>query len=179
MCVCVCACARTQSCPTLCNPPGSSVHRIFQTRILEWVPMPSSRRSSQPRDRTLVSYASCISRQILYHCTTWEIPYYLYNKFQTLLPKTLMNLWYCCHLYLWFRRRQWHPTPVLLPGKSHGQRSLVGSSPWGRTESDTTKWLHLVTKWLHFHFSLSRIGEGNGNPLQCSCLENLRDGGAW
>ena len=70
------------------------------------------------------------------------------------------------------RRRQWQPTPVLLPGKSHGRRSLVGCSPWGREESDTTE-------WLHFHFSLSCIGEGNGNPLQCSCLENPRDGGAW
>ena len=70
------------------------------------------------------------------------------------------------------RRRQWHPTPVLLPGKSHGWRSLVGCSPWGRYESDTTE-------QLHFHFSLSCIGEGNGNPLQCSCLENPRDGGAW
>ena len=70
------------------------------------------------------------------------------------------------------RRRRWHPTPVLLPGKSHGQRSLVGCSPWGRYESDTTE-------QLHFHFSLSCIGEGNGNPLQCSCLENPRDGGAW
>ena len=66
----------------------------------------------------------------------------------------------------------WHPTPVLLPGKSHGRRSLVGYSPWGHKESDTTE-------WLHFHFSLSCIGEGNGNPLQCSCLENPRDGGAW
>ena len=69
-------------------------------------------------------------------------------------------------------RGQWHPTPVLLPGKSHGWRSLVGSVPWGRYESVTTE-------WLHFHFSLSCIGEGNGNPLQCSCLENPRDGGAW
>ena len=69
-------------------------------------------------------------------------------------------------------RRQWHPTPVLLPGKSHGRRSLVGCSPWGRWESDTTE-------RLHFHFSLSCIGEGNGNPLQCSCLENPRDGRAW
>ena len=67
---------------------------------------------------------------------------------------------------------QWHPTPVLLPGKSHGQRSLVGCSPWGREESDTTE-------RLHFPFSLSCIGEGNGNPLQCSCLENPRDSGAW
>ena len=70
------------------------------------------------------------------------------------------------------RRRQWHPTPVLLPGKSHGWRSLVGCSPWGRSESD-------LTERLHFHFSLLCIGEGNGNPLQCSCLENPRDGGAW
>ena len=69
-------------------------------------------------------------------------------------------------------RRQWQPTPVLLPGKSHGRRSLVGCSPWGCWGSDTTE-------WLHFYFSLSYIGEGNGNPLQCSCLEKPRDGGAW
>ena len=47
-----------------------------------------------------------------------------------------------------FRRRQWHPTPVLLPGKSHGWRSLEGCSPWGCQASDTTE-------RLHFHFSLS------------------------
>ena len=70
------------------------------------------------------------------------------------------------------RKRQWHPTPVLLPGKSHGWRSLEGCSPWGHWGSDTTE-------RLHFHFSLSCIGEGNGNPLQCSCLENPRDRGAW
>ena len=69
-------------------------------------------------------------------------------------------------------RRQWHPTPVLLPGKSHGRRGLVGCSPWGREESDTTE-------QLHFHFPLSCIGEGNGNPLQYSCLGNPRDCGAW
>ena len=71
-----------------------------------------------------------------------------------------------------WRRRQWHPSPVLLPGESHGRRSLVGCSSWGCEESGTTE-------QLHFHFSLSPIGEGNGNPLQCSCLENPRDGGAW
>ena len=71
-----------------------------------------------------------------------------------------------------FQRRQWHPTPGLLPGKSHGWRSLVGCSPWGHEELD-------MTELLHFHFSLSCIGEGNGNPLQCSCLENPRDGEAW
>ena len=71
-----------------------------------------------------------------------------------------------------WRRRQWHPTPVLLPGESHGWKSLVGCSPCGREESDTTE-------RLPFHFSLSCIGEGNGNPFQCSCLENPRGGGAW
>ena len=76
------------------------------------------------------------------------------------------------HLYMTTihgRRRRWHPTPVLLPGKSHGWRSLVGCRPWGHEELDTTD-------RLHFHFSLSCIGEENGNPFQCSCLEDPRDG---
>ena len=70
------------------------------------------------------------------------------------------------------RRKQWQPTAVLLPGKSHGQRSLVGCNPWGLEELD-------MTEQLQFHFLLSCTGEGNGNPLQCSCMENPRDGGAW
>ena len=57
-------------------------------------------------------------------------------------------------------RRQWQPTPVLLPGKSHGRRNLVGCSPWGRTESDTTEQL-------------------SSSSSQYSCLENPRDRGAW
>ena len=63
-------------------------------------------------------------------------------------------------------------TPVLLLGKYHGRRSLVGCSPRGCEELDRTE-------RLHFHFSLPFIGEGNGHPLQCSCLENPRDGEAW
>ena len=74
-------------------------------------------------------------------------------------------------LALWWRR-QWQATPVLLPRKSHGWRSLVGCSPWDRYESD-------VTERLHFDISLSHNGEGNGNPFQCSCLENPRDSRAW
>ena len=54
----------------------------------------------------------------------------------------------------------------------HSLVSLLMDFACGRQESDTTE-------QLHFHFSLSCIGEGNGNPLRCSCLENLRDGGAW
>ena len=89
-------------------------------------------------------------------------------------PLTALDLWIAATWEI-FRRRQWHPTPVLLPRKSHGGRSLVGCclpvlpQCMGSQASDTTK-------RLHFHFSLSCIGEGNGNPLQCSCLENHRDG---
>ena len=59
-----------------------------------------------------------------------------------------------CSFIQLFQRRQWQPTPALLPGKCHGWRNLVGYSPWGHQESD-------LTEQLHFHFSLSCIGEGN------------------
>ena len=90
------------------------------------------------------------------------------------LPLTHLNFFNVLHLYpvvaelaVLAPPRNW-----LLSGKSHGQRSRVGCSPRGRWKSDTTE-------RLHFHFSLSCIGEGNGNPLQCSCLENPRDRRAW
>ena len=96
------------------------------------------------------------------------------NWFATQLPSFYPNSVHLLCLILRddYWRRWWHPTPVLLPRKSHGRRSLVGCSPWGHKEVDTTE-------RLHFHFLLSCIGEGNGNPLQCSCLENSRDGGTW
>ena len=67
-------CRRAKSfrlCPTVFDPidyslPGCSVHGILQVRILEWVAMPSSKESSQPRDQTHVFYVSCIGRQVLY-----------------------------------------------------------------------------------------------------------------
>ena len=54
------------------SPPCSSVHGIFQTRVLKWVVISHSRGSSRPRDRTCISCVSCIGRQILYHFATWE-----------------------------------------------------------------------------------------------------------
>ena len=94
-------------------------------------------------------------------------------KFFSLLPGSCAKFFPCVPAQagteypdvIYIQRKQWHPTPVLLPGKSHGQRSLVGCSPWGHYESD-------MIERLHFHFSLSCIGEGKGNPLQWSCLEN-------
>ena len=128
-------------------------------------------------------------------CSQWVLPVFTWSSVRTAASLDILDAWvemvyptsispsvilstpiYACirdeFLFLLSWRRQWHPSPVLLPGKSHGWRSLVGCSSWGREESDTTE-------WIHFHFSLSCIGEGNGNPLQCSCLENPRDGGAW
>ena len=69
----LCMYARSlQSCPSLCDPtyyspPGSSVHGILQVRTLEWVAMPPTRGSSQPRDQTFISHISCIGRRVLYH----------------------------------------------------------------------------------------------------------------
>ena len=84
--VCVCMCVHTQSCQTLCDsmdcsPPGSSVHGIFQVRILEWVAISFSRVSFQPRDQTCVTCVSCICRRILYHWATWEALFYILNTY--------------------------------------------------------------------------------------------------
>ena len=102
---------------------------------------------------------------------TWQIQSFFTLTILEVCISVYLRGLFCIFLMTKDRRRQWHPTPILLPGESHGRRSLVGCSPWGRWESD-------ATEGLHFHFSLSCIGEGNGNPLQCSCLENPRDGGA-
>ena len=72
-------CMYVQSCPTLCDPVdcsllGSSVHGILQARILEWVAIPFSRGSYQPRNRTHISCVSSFGRHILYHGATWEAP---------------------------------------------------------------------------------------------------------
>ena len=102
MCVraCVRACARVlkslsrlQLCdPMDCSLPGSSVHRIFQARILEWVAISYSRDSSQPKDWTHISYISCLGRQIFYHCVTWEAPLVLKHCLLILIPRTWVGL---------------------------------------------------------------------------------------
>ena len=69
-------------------------------------------------------------------------------------------------------RRQWHPTPVLLPGKSYGQRSLVGCSPWGHQESDATKrlpfhFMHWRRKWQPTPVFLPGESQGRRNLVGC------------
>ena len=121
-----------------CGLQVSSVHGIFQARILEWVAISYPRESSQPKDWTLISCVSCIGREILYHCTTWEaltsiLTEIKYHVVLTGLP------WWCS-------------------GKesacSAGDQALIPE--WGRSS-----------------------GEGNGNLLQYSCLENLKDRRVW
>ena len=144
-----------------CSLPGSSIHGIFQTRVLEWGAIAFSAFKQQ--------------EEANYKCPMFFL---LHTKLKWAFSAEMFFLSYVnetVYLYLYrtiAQRRWWHPTPVLLSGKSHGRRSLVGCSPWGPEESD-------MTEQLHFHFSLWCIGEGNGNPLQCSCLENPRDRGAW
>ena len=82
-----------------------------------------------------------------------------------------LHMWYGIHCHSTAEKAM-APHSSTLTWKTPWQKSLVGCSPWGRKESDTTE-------WFHFHFSLSYIGEGTGNPLQCSCLESPSDSRAW
>ena len=132
-----------QSCPTLCDPmdcstPGFPVHHqlseLVQTHVHR---VGDAIQPSHPLSSPSPPAPNPSQHQSLMHFTCMH------------------SLWFSPQIW---RRRQWHPTPVLLPVKSHGRRSLVDCGPRGREESDTTE-------WLHFHFSLSCIGEGNGNPL--------------
>ena len=121
-----------QSCPTLCDPidsspPGCLVPGILQARILEWVAISFSNEENRGYKWIPRSMYISITVYICIHNI------YLYFKLEIIID--LNKNW----------RRQWQPTPVLLPGKFHGQRSLVGYSPWGCRESD-------ITEWLHFHF---------------------------
>ena len=114
-----------QSCLTLCDPmdcslPGSSVHGILQVRILEWTAISSSSQEYIKNSYTLVPWwlrgkePACQRRRLGFDPWVKKIPL----------------------------RMKWQPTPVFLPGESHGQRSRAGYAPWGCRESDTTWWLN-------------------------------------
>ena len=118
VCVCVCVCVYAQPCPTLFDPmdyspPGSSVNGIFQGKMLEWVAISCSRRSSQPRDRSRVS---CIGRWVLYHWATRKV----------LLYWTSTNTYSACvclHLNVILRAR----TPSSVLRGQHGAFFIIYS----------------------------------------------------
>ena len=146
-----------QSCLTLCDPmdwspPGSSVHGILQARILEWVAIPFSRGIFLTQGLSL-GLLHC--RQILYHLIHQGSPYDIHRgtlSFQISVSRFHVNTSLCLQCrtlglipgsgrFPW--RREWQHTPVFLPEEFHGQRSLVGYSPWGLKESDMTERLSL------------------------------------
>ena len=129
----------TQSRPTLCDPMDYTVHRILQAIILQWVAVPFSRGSSQPRDWTQVSHTAGG------FFTSWAT-----GKPSGKEPaanggdeRLQLNPW--IGKIPW--TRAWQPTPVSLSGKSHRERSLEGYSSWGRKELDLSE----VTKHTHMY----------------------------
>ena len=145
-----------------CSPLGSSVHRIPQERILEWVAVSFSRGSSQPRiqvDSLPLSHQGLLrgkTSPAASRCYPISLLSFIaYFRSERLLSKQILNASISLPLspqcgrpglkpqvgkIPWRRKRQ--PAPVFLPGKSHGQRSLAGYSPWGYKESDTTEHTH-------------------------------------
>ena len=111
--ICVLCCAKSlQSCPTLCDPmyhspPGSSIHGIYQARILEWVTMPSSRGSPPSRDRTHISWFCALAGGFFTTSATWEA--YIYISWNSVMFK-FVDL---KHKTVWFSRRNVRVVKVL------------------------------------------------------------------
>ena len=159
-------CLRAQSlqlCLTLCNPidpspPDSSIHGIFPARILVWVSMPSFRGSSQPRDWTRASYVSCIAGRFF----TAEPP----GNSQLYSPMQIMWVlsWSICEM------KKLNPrNPHTIHGDNIAGYLCPVYQSWFKNCFISS--LLIISGWV------SR--EGNGTPLQYSCLENPMDGGAW
>ena len=150
-----------------CNPPGSSVHGIFQVRILEWVAIAFSNTivqkhqffSAQLSFMVQLSYPYTTTRKTI-TLTRWtfvvKVMSQLFNMLSgfimaSLVAQRVKNLPAVQETQFrslgWEdpQRRKWQPTPVFLPGKSHGWRSLAGYSPWNCKELDMTEWLHFLS----------------------------------
>ena len=167
VCVCVCVCVAKESVSHSvvsnplqsmdCSPPGSAVHRLFQARILEWVAIMAMGFHFLLQE-TFPTQGSNPHLLRLLHLQADSLPTEPSGK-----PHIYVHV--CIYVYTnvyihlynghanggdvrdvgdsWARnipwRRAWQPTPVFLPGESHGQRSLAGYSQWGHTESDMTE----------------------------------------
>ena len=137
-------------------PPGSSIHRILQERILEWFAMPSCRGIfltqelnphllyllhwqavslplAPPGEKAMATYSNTLA---------WRIPWAEEpGRLQSMESQRVGHNWVISLSLFTFMhwRRKWQPTPMFLPGESQGWGSLVGCCLWGRTESDTTE----------------------------------------
>ena len=191
-----------QLCPTLCDPmdyspSGSSVQAIFQARILQWVAISSSKGSSRPRDQTDVSWISCIGRQILYTAPGGKPPFDIPFSRGSSRPRdrTLVSSIADRRFTIWATREAlfWHYTPLnpilkLLPWEPSYLALIptedalwsVPSTVLPSQSNDFTLTMSQSIKYI-FYWDVTPIynGEGNGTPLQYSCLENSMDGGAW
>ena len=132
---------------------------------------PSLRSQGTAKHEGASRWVSPSYHKILSKNRTAELSETIVTITKTIMTVILTNTCFSFKLLalsdLYYSSGEGNGTPLQYSGKSHGRRSLVGCCPWGREQSDTTE-------RLPFHFSLSCIGEGNGNPLQCSCLENPR-----
>ena len=149
-----------QLCPTLCDTTDYMVHGILQARILEWVACPFSRGSSQHiyptlREDTLLSEppdkpknTGVSSLSLLWQIfPTQESNRGLLHCRQILYQLRYMVGWQTfqvCPELFWFWSRKWQPTPLSLPGKFHGQRTLARSA-WGCKEPDPTEHTHVLS----------------------------------
>ena len=130
--------------PTHCSPPGSSIHRISYSfkkeclSLLYYFKMCQHSFTTPKKLRHTRSALGCIFPPLGLH---WWLRWY---SVCLQLGRPWFDPW--VRKILW--RRNWQPTPVLLPGIFHGQRSLAGYSPWGHKESDTTEWLHFFISHL-------------------------------
>ena len=141
-CMCVHAGAVAQLYLTLCNPmdyglPGSSVHGIFQARILEWVPFSPSRGSSQPRDQTHISCSSCIDRRILYHSSTWEVLVLSREREMADLVCLALDLGSDSGVKLFATNEE---SKVDSPAECRGPSLLVGKGEWSECEELCLIW---------------------------------------
>ena len=153
-----------QLCPTLCDSMGcslsdSSVHGIFQARVLQWIAISFSRGSSRPRNWTRVSHIA--GRRFTVWATRERLTHLLFLSTQLGIPWWLHQFRDCLQCRRprfdpWVGkipwRREWQSNPVFLPGKSHGQRSLADYSPWV-VKSGTR------LSNLHFHFFQAKDNE--------------------
>ena len=151
--------------PMVCSLTGSSIHGILQATILEWVAIFFSRGSFWLRNQIHISCISCIGRWILYHCTTRKASTTLGSP--TFFQNTQTHRFYC---------------------KSHITSLLCTKPEWSSWERPHHCYLSCLSSLPPYRpicclnnlwHTQTICGEGNGNPLQYSCLENPTDGGAW